>query len=246
MVTPFRMFPGYWSEKKQKLNFGTESSTPKNIAESSGTNELIQQEYFPNSTGIPSKQWLQEIIDKFHYKEAPKHETLTAYIVAEAKSGKRLTTESKKYTYGTCRVLTGFMQSFERSVRRKRQYDFNDINQDFYNDFVQFLQPELWQMLVAGSQTLKRLRRVAMDDGLHNNLTTNTRAFKVIKSEVDSIYLTADDIVILQNLTCQKTRFGILPGTCFSLAVILLRGIPITVRSINQTSRKSAEQSTLS
>ena len=192
MVTPFRMFPGYWSEKKQKLNFGsipeTDVDTAKNIAEKfRQLDELIQQEYF-KLKDIPSKQWLQEIIDKFHYKEAPKHETLTAYIkrfVAEAKSGKRLTTESKKYTYGTCRVLTGFMQSFETfCTEKKRQYDFNDINQDFYNDFVQFFYNRNCGSNYVGRRiaNLKTIMRVAMDDGLHNNLTTNTRAFKVIKS----------------------------------------------------------------
>jgi integrase len=131
-------------------------------------------------------------------------------FVAEAKSGKRLTSETKKkYTYGTCRVLTGFMQSFEKFCNEKgKQYDFNDIDQDFYNDFIQFFYDRKCSGNYAGRRiaNLKTIMRAAREEGLHTNIQTETRAFKTIKSEVDNIYLTADEIETLYKMDLSDNK----------------------------------------
>lgn len=73
---------------------------------------------------LPTREWLQNTIRKFESlrkpaSPAPNRETLLQYIrrfVEEAESGKRLATVGntrKEYSYGSLRVLRGFMLSFE-------------------------------------------------------------------------------------------------------------------------------------
>jgi hypothetical protein len=101
------------------------------------------------------------------------------------------------------------MQSFERFCNEKgKQYDYGDINQDFYNDFIQFFYDRNCSGNYAGRliKNLKTIMRAARDEGLHSNVQIYMRAFKTIKSEVDSIYLTADEIETLYSLNLSGNK----------------------------------------
>lgn len=167
ILTPFRIFPKYWNNKKQKLN---SKALDKNFTQKEAKaiedrfaqlRDFILMEHF-KLTMKPSDKWLRAVIDKFCYPEAPSNENLNQYIkrfVDEANSGKRLANSGnlkKKYSYGTIRALRGFMLSFntfqgienEGITPRKGQkvwptqplkpLNFDDISIDTYNDFVQF------------------------------------------------------------------------------------------------------------
>jgi len=151
--TPFRIIPDYWNEQKQTLKqrilytkVFTEDEA-KDIEDKfvQLKDVILREHYKPTAPAIKTKEWLKTIIDKFYYKEPVSNENLTEYInrfVDEAKSGKRLASvgnTKKKYSYGSIRVLTGFKQSFELFCNAKeKRYNFNDINIDFYNDFLKF------------------------------------------------------------------------------------------------------------
>ena len=223
MPTPFRMIPDYWNKQKQTLKqrilytkVFTEDEA-KDIEDKFAQlkDVILREHYKPTAPAIKTKEWLKTIIDKFYYKEPVSNENLTEYIsrfVDEAKSGERLANvgnTKKKYSYGSIRVLTGFKQSFEMFCKDKgKQYNFNDINIDFYNDFLQFFYNRNCGANYIGKhiKSLKTIMRQARDEGLHNNTEIERKAFKTISEEVDHIYLTEDELKKLYDLDLSDNK----------------------------------------
>jgi len=216
--TPFRIYPSYWNEKGQRLKpnvLFTEELTrdqAKDIEDRlTALKDAILRELFKLTESV-SAEWLRGVVDEFYYVDVQTKETLTQYIkrfVEDAKSGKRLSGTKKKYTYGSCRVLTGFMQSWDMFCDKQgKQYDFGDITQDTYNNYIQFLYDRNCSVNYAGRRiaNLKTIMRAAREEGLHSNMVTETRAFKAIKTEANSIYLTAAEVQQLHGLNLSGNK----------------------------------------
>jgi hypothetical protein len=229
--TPFRIIPDYWNEEKQALKQrvlytkGFTEDEAKDIEDKfSQLKDFILREHFKLTAPV-TKQWLQAVIDKFYYKDAPKSENLNQYIkrfVEEAKSGKRLANAGntkKKYSAGSIRVLRGFMLSFnmfqgiETEGVRKRKgkefpkqpykpLDFSDVNIDLYNDFVKFFYKRNCGANYIGKhiKSFKTIMRAAREEGFHNNMEIERKAFKTISEPTDSIYLTELELEKLYKL----------------------------------------------
>lgn len=156
--------------------------------------------------------------------------------IDEATSGERLNSGNPpmKYDYGSLRVLRGFMLSFNHfqgvveeekkdsegnvipKKRRGKEWpkqpykplDFNDINQDFYKDFVKYFYSRGCSGNYIGKhiKSLKTLMRKARQEGLHNNLAAEQREFKTISEPSDSIYLSEAEIKKLYDLDLSDNK----------------------------------------
>lgn len=232
LLTPFKIFPSYWSEKAQRLKpniLFTEEITQDQAKDMqdkfSQLRDAILRESF-KLTAAPSTEWLKEVIDKFYNKEAPTTEKLNEYVkrfVDEATSGKRLANAGntrKRYSYGSLRVLRGFMLSFNTfqgienegvkprkgaKVFPKRPYkplNWNDISIDTYNDFVEFFYSRGCGANYIGKhiKSFKTIMRSAREEGLHSNMEIERKAFKTISEEVEHIYLTEAELKKLYEL----------------------------------------------
>jgi hypothetical protein len=171
----------------------------------------------------PTKEWLSDTINKFEElqkppKPLPDVETLNQYIerfISEAKSGKRLAnvgTEKKRYSQGSLRTLGDFQHSFDlfqgiyKEPKRKKAKEglkrlykplnFEDITIDFYNDWLTYFYERNCSPNYIGKhlKSLKTIMRQAREDGLHNNLEIERKAFKTISSEAFNIYLNEDEL----------------------------------------------------
>lgn len=219
LPTPFRLFPEYWNNKAQTFKprilyseVFTETDKQDLQRKFQELKDFVMRELFTLSAPI-TKNWLQATVDKFYYKDVPSNENLTEYInrfVDDAKSGKRLANAGntkKRYAYGSLRVLTGFKLSWEMfCTAKKKQYNFDDVNIDLYNDFVKFFYDRKCGANYIGKhiKTLKTIMRQAREDGLHNNQEIERKAFKTISEEVEHIYLTADELKKLFELNISK------------------------------------------
>lgn len=207
--TPFKMVPSYWNAKKQVCKTvmqENEEFTAQDAADVvSSFNKFrdhILKEYFV-LRGPASVEWLMATIDSYFYKDAPKNETLHQYFnrfYEEAKAGTRLATvgnTKRPYAYETLRSLKGTKLSFEMfEDETKRKSNFNDVNIDWYNDFLQFFYKRGCSANYIGRhiKTIKTLMRQAREDNLHNNAEIERRAFKVLSEPSESIYLTEDEV----------------------------------------------------
>lgn len=133
-------------------------------------------------------------------------ETLTAYIarfVAEGQRGQRLNRKGVHYAPFTLkgylklrRILGEFREATGRAV------DFADITLDFYKAFKLWLTGRGLSLNYVGAllKDLKVLLKQAHDDGLHTNTTYQHRDFKKMTENVDSIYLSTDELAALSRL----------------------------------------------
>ena len=115
----------------------------------------------------------------------------------EAKDGVRITEKGTIYTTGT---LTSIKQakdhfmSFEAT--QAKQHDFADINMEFYLTYTAFLNKRNYKLNTIGKNInwLKTIMSMAETEGYHSSQVYKDKRFKGARVEVDTIYLTKDDL----------------------------------------------------
>jgi len=176
-----------------------------------------------NYTGEYSKEWLQNVIYMHHNKKSADAKTLNQYIdqfIKDSESGDRKNKDAMDLSPGTIKAWKGFQRIFnefqgiytperlewrkenDKPVRTKKTIDFNAITIDFYHSFVRFLTDEGYNKGTIGRfiKELKMFMKRGLEDKLHNNREFEYSAFKGIKSESFSIYLTKSELDKIYNL----------------------------------------------
>lgn len=79
---------------------------------------------------------------------------------------------------------------------------FETIGKDFYIKFTDYLQEQHLKPNTIGShiKRLKRLMNEALEDNLTSNQNHHKRDFKVVKEDVDTVYLTENEIKVLYEM----------------------------------------------
>lgn len=145
-LTQKSILPKYWNNKKGEI---------RDIAEFLEKEEMISElkklknhvesaeNYVGDKTTI-NNDWLVNQIDRYYYPEKyePKHLTFFEYIekfIEGSKdrinpdTGRKITPETIK-KYGTCyNYLKDFQKKYTRTI------DFENLDVEFYNDFVSYL-----------------------------------------------------------------------------------------------------------
>ena len=213
ILTPYKMFPEYWNNKKQEFKKNmlytgvfTEKKARELKRDFDKLKDTILDEYDKHTSTVTS-DWLKKIIDNFYYKKTKGAENFNQYVerfVKEAADGTRLANSGNtkiKYRYGSLRVLQGFKLSFELFCGGK-QYEFDDINIDTYNAFIQFFYDRNCGANYIGKhiKSWKTIMRKAREEGLHKNSDTELKAFKTLSEETDKIYLTEGELKAIYDL----------------------------------------------
>ena len=96
--------------------------------------------------------------------------------------------------------LKNHLEEFQK--KKNFKIDFDTIGKDFYLKFTDYLRGEGLKPNTIGAH-IKRIKRL-MNEALEDNLTTNQdhhkRDFKVIKVDVDTVYLTENEIMALYEM----------------------------------------------
>jgi site-specific recombinase XerD len=232
--TPYRIFPDYWNEEKQALKqrilyseVFTEEQAKDIEDKFNKLKDFILREHFKLSAPA-TKSWLQNIIDKFYYKEVPGNETLNQYIkrlIEELKSGKRLY-KGTRYTPSTIKNYTGFETQFLeyqgiysedrlKELKEKKELprplkilNFEDITMDFYKKYLQYFNEKEYSPNTTGRhiKELKVIMRQARDEGLHNNMEFQNKSFEAMSEKVENIYLTETELKKIFDLDLSKNK----------------------------------------
>lgn len=220
--TPYRMPPDYWNAEKQEFNkikIYTDAFTELDKVNVEGKFIELKQLIFKESVNRPvTKVWLLDMVNNSYRKEPPTApETLNGYIdrfIREAKDGNRLTDKKTRFSYSYTHSLTGFQAQFNvyqgiytdkqleelrergETPRKKHVLNFDDINIDFYNDFIRFFYDKKYSPNTVGKhiKSLKTIMGSAKNEGLHRNVVTKSKSFKAISVDVQTIYLTGSEI----------------------------------------------------
>ena len=195
--------PDYWNRKRAKQtsqfeyrNFNARLDNLEGFAKSA-IQEILNQGIAPNLQNV------KELIDENNpniSKEKVKTDNLNAYIdlfIKEIESGIRLSSKKQKYRSGTIKNFKGFKSQFDEYQKQKRKrLDFHLINLDFYDDFVEFFVRKNYSPNTIGRhiKNLKTIMHYSRDEGLHNNTEVDRKKFKILKAEVDNIYLDESEL----------------------------------------------------
>lgn len=150
-----------------------------------------------------SKQYEQERAEREEAErlaELEKKMTLNKFFkkfLDDIKDGTRMTEKGTLYAAGTIQSITqsySHLMAYQEKVHK--QFDFEDINMEFYNGYTAFLNKCGYKINTIGKNInwLKTILTIAISEGHHNTTTFQDRRFKGARVEVDSIYLTIEDL----------------------------------------------------
>lgn len=120
-----------------------------------------------------------------------------AQFLKEIQNGSRKTSRGTSYAEGTIKAAKTALKQFDAFQKEvKRQYDFDDINMSFYYDFVAYLAKRNYNINSTGKivKQLKAVMATAESEGYHHNAIYKNDKFKGTRVDVDSIYLTREEL----------------------------------------------------
>lgn len=129
-----------------------------------------------------------------------KRMTLSKYIdiyVKEIFSGARQTEKGTNFAHGTAKAIKESMtvwKAFQYDM--KKVYDFDDIDMPLYYKYTEWLKGRDYCVNTVGKhiKTLKAILRCAESEGYNQSQKFKDKRFKGTRIEVDSIYLTKEDL----------------------------------------------------
>ena len=205
--------PELWNNKTQKIKqkFTEVEDFTENIARELTNNlntlrAIVLNALNDNVGKVINKEWLEKIVHSYHNPEVAVEKskmTLAKFIdkyIEEIEKGTRLTADKKRFSHGTVKAYKGFRERYNEFCKFKRkQFDFNDVNLDLYNDFVTYFTKKNYSINTIGRhiKELKVIMRMARDEGYHNNSEIEKRKFRAVTAKVDNIYLTESELAAM-------------------------------------------------
>lgn len=166
--------------------------------------------------GLTQEQFKQ-IVNDVVYKEAREAErrnkeekkkaeaearkmTLNKYIdtyLIQIANGGRQTARGRNFAPSSVKSIKMAMTRFKEFQKaKKRTYDFDDLNMDFYYAYNAFLRSKDYNINTCGKciKELKTVIAAAQSEGHHNNQIWRDNRFKGNRVEVDTIFLTKEEL----------------------------------------------------
>ena len=211
------VLPDKWDITQQKIKakvlFNEQERKDFNKAISS-RKDLIHSIYLQKGT-ILTSDLLDIEIDKALYPEKyethPKIKTLfqwTAYFIETVSTrkdkvtGRPLTYRSIQKYFATDKHLKAFATTI-----KKKDFDFSEIDSNFYNNFVSYLQALNFTQNSVGKHI--RVLKTMLNEAMIQNINTSNSysQFRVFTEDIDTIYLNEDELQQLKNTDLSKTPY---------------------------------------
>lgn len=215
--TSQKITPKYWNFEKQRAretksfaNYGSLNTTLDNLAITvkEAHSDLI------NAKRAPTPFKLKDALNKSLYKEEYGQKTTFLKFVDELVTTSNRKANTLKQWKQTLSKLQEFKQATQTEV------DFDTINMDFYNRFIQYLNKKGYiktlkrkgqedsltrknyaKNTIGGFiKAIKIFMNEAVDRNLTKNLEYRNRNFKVTEEQVEKIYLSQEEILSIYNL----------------------------------------------
>jgi integrase len=159
----------------------------------------------------PAVDFLRGEMDKEFKKHQPREKSTFFEWFDNWIANVKLTRENppkpiNKRTTLKYRTTLKTLQDFA-NLKRKGKLNFDDIDLDFYGDFVEYLAKEknhTPNTVGKYIKTLKTMMREAFDAGITTNQAIEKRKFAAPKEPVEHIYLTEAELDKLYNLNLSK------------------------------------------
>lgn len=214
-ATGEKIKPDFWNGNRAKQtskfdyqNFNTRLDNLEGFAKAS----ILE---LKNKGEDVTNQKVKELINEKNPKvttSKPQTANLNDYIklfIEEIETGKRLSSKKQRYRKGTIKNFKGFKTQFDKYQESKRKkLDFQDINLDFYDDFVGYFTQKNYSPNTIGRhiKNLKTIMHLSRDEKLHNNVEIDRKKFKNLRTEVSNIYLTEKELAAMYELDLSENK----------------------------------------
>lgn len=130
-----------------------------------------------------------------------------ASLISRMENGTYLTDKGTKYTHGTIKTYKSNLALLSEFEKEIGFINIEDIDLDFYNNFLQFCNREGYRTNTIGAviRKIKAVLHTAYEEGVSQNAIFQSRSFKAIKEKVYNIYLTPDELKKLIELPLSGT-----------------------------------------
>ena len=157
----------------------------------------------------------QRILDERLRMDVEKNKmTLNKFItefITEIEDGTRQTESGRNYSPSTIKCIKHGMTIFKKFERSAGvMYDFEDIDLKMYNKYTSWLRKQEYNINSIGKyvQQLKMILDVSFSEGYHANTIWKDKRFKGKRIDVDSIYLTKEDLAKLKSVDLSNYSEG--------------------------------------
>jgi integrase len=216
--TGIELRPKDWNQNKQAIRDNADNPNKeqqkRRIKELTAHLQNAINEH-PEKTEYP-KDWLKTTIEKYWNPEKYQTKTVTlfSYIEDFIKQSEQ-SINPKTGRLVSYRIRRDYIRTFELlkefSSQQGREYDFNDIDLDWYNIFVSFLQkknigtkedPNHFAANTVGKyiKNLKVFLNSATEHGINTNMRYKSHRFVKIQVETDSVYLNESELSQIQSI----------------------------------------------
>ena len=189
------------SELSEEIKYSIESLLSQGIRITSAMTERLINDIVYREERIIAA-------DKNHYI------TLNQYVdnfISSISSGARQTEKGTDYAASTVKSVRAAMTQFIRfQIDKRRKIDFQDVDMNFYHEYTAYLKEKNYSINSIGKciKELKTILRAAESEGYEVNPKYKDKKFKGTRIEVDSIYLTREDLDKIMNLDISKCAHG--------------------------------------
>lgn len=161
----------------------------------------------------------KEAEEKAKAEEEARRITLNQFIdnfIDEVKNGGRQTDKGTNYAPATIKSIKASMQQFKNYQEETgKELNWEDMDLQFYYSYTAWMKKKDYSVNTIGKcvKQLKAILSTAESEGLHSNAKYKDKKFKGTRIDVDSIYLTKDDLAKLQKGRYVETEPRSLLGT---------------------------------
>ena len=147
-------------------------------------------------------------------EEEARRVTLNKFIERfqeEIESGARQTDKGTNYSYATIKSIKQALNQFKYfQEETKQEYDFNDIDMSFYYKFTSYLKNKNYSVNSIGKciKEMKAIMYISEIEGYHSNNAWKDKKFKGTRVEIDSIYLTKEELDKIMAVDLSKYDIG--------------------------------------
>lgn len=176
---------------------------------------IILDTFLVSDPDVINKEWLDTIIDKFHfpekYEEKKAPTTLLAIVEefikkAPDRKDSNGRTISTKTVYQYVQLQTMLQRFAKKQFSRKHKdskqdWDLSEVNKDFYDSYVAFMYSERYKLNTVGKH-IKNLKVIinSLPDELRQECKIiNSRECKKLAEDIDNVYLTEAELKVLED-----------------------------------------------
>lgn len=156
----------------------------------------------------------EEARAKAEEEERAKRVTLRQYMDQfreDAKAGRRLTEKGTRYAPGTLNAINQTCERLKKFEASKGHvYDFDEIDMNFYREYTAYLNEQNYSINTTSKclMQLKTFMMLAESEGLHQNTKYKDKRFRGTRVDVDSIYLTRQDLDKMMEVDLSGKSYG--------------------------------------